>query len=256
MPTYSPIWTESFEVRTFETDAGGHVSFLALCNYFQEAAGKHAHSYGVAVDQLLPEGKTWVLARLHICIDAYPDWTDVVTVETWPSGVQGLFAIREFQFHSGGAVIGYGTSAWLVIDLNRRRPVRVEQLLSHVAPPDRPRTIEDAFPRLPVPERVDHARSFHVRYSDLDLNQHVNNVRFAEWAFESVPDEVLHGAVLREIELQYRAEATFGDLVMVEAQCTNGADAPRFRHRLVRDADGRDLAVARTRWSPRAGAAE
>lgn len=244
------VWKEQFRVRAYECDATGHASFLSMCNYFQAAAGNHALSYGISVDELLQRNMTWVLARLHVQIDDYPHWNDEVWVETWPSGLQGLYAVREFLFHHGDQVIGRGTSAWLVLDLERKRPTRVEQTLSHVTPPERPRALDDRFGRLPPPTEVAHERSFHVRYSDLDVNQHVNNVRYAEWAMESVPEEILHDFALRGLELQYRAEANFGDLIHVQAQPEAEAEATAFAHRLVRDGDDRVLAVARTRWAP------
>ena len=246
MTAFKNIWTERFCVRTYERDPTGRASFLAMCNYFQEAAGNHARSYGVSVEDLLAAERTWVLSRLHIQIDAYPQWGDEVMVETWPSGVQGLFAVRELQFHHGDRVIGRGTSAWLIIDLARRRPVRVEQILANVTPPDRPRALDDAFGKLRPPGGAAHERRFHVRYSDLDVNQHVNHVRYAEWAVESVPEATLHEGTVAGLEIQFRAEATFGDLVI--AQAHPDADGSTFGHRLLRAEDGAPLAVARTRW--------
>lgn len=246
MTAFKNIWTERFGVRTYERDPTGRASFLSMCNYFQEAAGNHARSYGVSVEDLLAAERTWVLSRLHIQIDAYPAWGDEVVVETWPSGVQGLFAVRELQFHLGGAVIGRGTSAWLIIDLARRRPLRVEQILRHVTPPARPRALDDDFGKLPLPAGAGHERRFHVRYSDLDVNQHVNHVRYAEWAVESVPEATLHEATLAGLEIQFRAEATFGDLVI--AQAHPNAAGTTFGHQLLRAEDGATLAVARTRW--------
>ena len=248
------IWTEPFRVRTFETDLHGCASIQTLCNYFNEAAGKHARSYGVSIEELNQKNLTWVLSRLHVQVDAYPAWGDEVIVETWPSGLEGLFATRDFLFLGAAGddgerpVLGRGVSAWLIVDVARKRPVRVTSLLSNVKPPERPRALDDAFAKLKPPPGADHERRFRVRYSDLDINRHVNNVRYAEWAVESVPEAVLHTCRLREIELQFRAETTFGDTVVVQTQNGQDGDALSFAHRLTRQTDGRDVALARTRW--------
>ncbi len=254
MPTEAGIWTESFRVRAYETDLHGCASIQTLCNYFQAAAGNHARTYGVSIDNLNEQGLTWVLSRLHLQMDAYPVWGDEVLVETWPSGLQGLLAIREFIFHGAAPedgdrpVLGRGTSAWIIVDVKRKRPVRFPAFIRDVNRPERPRPLPDPFAKLTLPTETNYEHSFPVRYSDLDINRHVNNVRYAEWAVESVPEEVLHTCRLREIELQFRAETTFGDTVVVQTQNGQDGDALSFAHRLTRQTDGRDVALARTQW--------
>ncbi len=251
------IWTESFRVRTFETDLHGCASIQTLCNYFNEAAGKHALHYGVSIEELNAKNLTWVLARLHVRVEAYPEWGDEVIVETWPSGLEGLFATREFLFLGASdddgerPILGRGSSAWLVVDRARKRPVRITPLFTNINPPDRPRALDDDFAKIKPPPGADHESRFRVRYSDLDVNRHVNNVRYAEWAVESVPEAVLHTCRLHALELQFSAEATFGDTIVIETQRGEAGATPTFTHRLSRESDARIVAVARTRWARR-----
>src|SRR3990172_1102587 len=100
------VWTETFEVRASETDPTGFASVPAICNYLQEVASNHAQALGVSVEQLTAQGLTWVLARLHVELDAYPAWREPVRVETWPAGLHGRYAVREFLIHDGrGSII-------------------------------------------------------------------------------------------------------------------------------------------------------
>lgn len=254
MSTEAGIWTESFRVRAYETDLHGCASIQTLCNYFQAAAGNHARTYGVSIDNLNEQDLTWVLSRLHVRMDAYPVWGDEVLVETWPSGLQGILAIRDFYFHGAPQddgprpVLGRGASAWIVVDVKRKRPVRFPAFIRDVKRPERPSPLPDAFGKMTPPTETDHEHRFHVRYSDLDINRHVNNARYAAWAVESVPEEVLHACRLRELELQFRAETTFADTVVVQTQMSQDDAARSFVHRLVRQSDGRDAALARTQW--------
>ncbi|MFQ5570530.1 MAG: acyl-[acyl-carrier-protein] thioesterase [Rhodothermales bacterium] len=254
MPTVAGIWTEPFRVRAYETDPHGLASIQTLCNYFQEAAGKHARAYGVSIDQLLEHDLTWVLSRLRVHIEAAPVWGDTVRLETWPAGVEGLYAMRDFIFYTVSdeehtpRCVGRGTSAWLVVDVHRKRPVRVPPSITEIILPERERALPDAFTKLRPPPRAEHEARFRVRYSDLDINQHVNNVRYAEWAVESVPDAILHDYRLRDLDLQYRAETTFGDTVIAQAQQAPPGDAPVFDHQLLREHDGRTVALAQTHW--------
>src|SRR5512136_1438306 len=125
MRTEPLMWSESFRVRASETDARGRASIPAICNWLQEVAGNHATALDWAVDQLTAQGMTWVLSRLRLVLARAPRWREEVRVTTWPGGVQRAWAFREFQITGReGEELGRGTSAWLLLKLATRRPVR------------------------------------------------------------------------------------------------------------------------------------
>lgn len=248
MTTPASTWTETFRVRAYETDPTGAVSVPTLCNFLQEVASNHAQALGVSVEQLTAQQLTWVLSRLHVEVASYPQWRETVRVETWPSGVEGLYATREFMIYDGEArEIGRGTSAWLMIDVARRRPVRIPDFITAIRRPERGRVLPDTFERLPAPKAASHSHDIRVRYSDLDLNQHVNNVRYVAWALEALPAALLQTHRLTTLEVHFRAETSAGALVGVQAE--PASDEPgTYLHRVFHASDGRDAAVVRTRW--------
>lgn len=247
MTAIDGIWQETFRVRSYETDVTGTASMASICNYLQEAAGNHAHDLGVSVEQM--DNQTWVLTRLHVEMARFPSWRQDVYIETWPSGENGLYATREFVLRDDeGDTLGWATSAWLIIDLTRRRPVRIPAFVRSFRVPVRGRALDDTFDRLPVLDTPAEERTFRVRYGDLDLNQHVNNVHYVEWVVEALPRHVREGHHLTSLEIHFRAEATFGDEVRV--QTSPAGEDSTFLHRLLRHSDGRDVAHVRTRWVP------
>lgn len=244
------IWTDEVRVRSYDVTPHGTASVLALADYFQEAAGRHADELGVSMQDLLAEDRAWVLARFRLEIDRPPRWNDVITIETWPSGLERLFATREVVFRDEkGRSLARGTSAWIVIDTERRRPARPPSILHNIDPPDRPPPLDAGRDDVPAPDRVDRTRDFTVRYHDLDLNRHVNNVRYLEWALETLPAGVLDEQSCRALALKFEAEATLGDRVRATAELHHGTEALRVRHRLAQAETDRTLALATTTWS-------
>jgi len=240
-------WTESFTVRSYEVTPHGRAALRTLCNYFQEVAGNHAQELGLSRDAMLQRGTAWVLARLRVQVQRYPAWEQTVQVETWPSGVNGLYATREFLLQDrDGSTLATGTSAWAVIDVERRRPVRIPEDVYDITPPDRPRPLAFADRRVPTPDRVDHARRFDVRFSDLDVNQHVNNARYVEWALEAAPSDILMTQQPTEIDIHFRAETTLEETVVTQLK----QEEDRCIHRVQRARDEETVALATTRWTP------
>ena len=244
-------WIESRVVRASDVTPNGTASVLALATFFQEAAGRHAAALGVSMQDLLADGKAWVLARLRMEVDRLPAWEEEITIETWPSGLDRLYATREFVFRDqDDRELARGTSAWLVIDTERRRPLRPPSALYDIEVPDRPAPLGEEAADLSAPSTVERERTFSVRYHDLDLNRHVNNVRYLEWALETLSPEVLDERRCVGIALQFEAETTLGDSVRATAEeQQQEGDSLRVRHRLSHATSDRTLALAATRWS-------
>ncbi len=243
------VWREGVRVRAYEVGPDGVARMPALCDWLQEAAGNHASALTWGVENLQQRRLTWVLARLHLRVSRWPRWRDDVTVQTWPSGVVRAFAVREFRIDLDDESVVVGTSGWVVMDTGSRRPVRPGAALADMVLTTPPRVLDDGFERLP--ELPPAASAFEVRVgrSDLDLNAHANNVRFVAWALDGLPAAVADTWTLGEMEIDYRAEAREGDLLMVEAAAGEGPQT--WLHRITRPTDGRELARARTRWRPR-----
>jgi acyl-ACP thioesterase len=223
----------------------------ALCVYLQEAAGHHADALGVSMRRLQDEDRAWVLSHLHLELDRLPEGDETVTIETWPSGLEGLYATREFVLSTDENEIGHATSRWFVIDTERRRPVRPPRSLYDLETPDRALPIPHDFDDLPAPDRVDHGAAWRARYHDLDLNRHVNSVRYLEWALGSLPDDLFDAYQYREVVLQFRAEATLGTPVRATARIEASGNKQAARHALLHAESNDLLAVARTTWTSR-----
>ncbi len=244
------VWTDSSRVRAYEVGADGRATLPAVCNWLQETAGNHATALGWAVDTLQAQGRTWVLSRLHLRLAELPRWRDEVRVTTWPAGVHRVFALREFRIESGdGRELGVATTGWLLLDLATHRPLRSLAEVEAIARNAPGRVLDDSFDRLPEAESPDSETAVEVRFADLDMNHHANNVSVIAWALEALPEEIVLGATFGALEIEFRAEAHHGDTIGVRAQ--REPDAPAtFRHTLVRAGDGREIARARSVWTP------
>ncbi len=120
-------YRESFSVRSCEVDPAGMARLTAIANYFQEVAHNHANRLGVGYRQLKEKQTLWVLSRMRMHFFRYPAWEEVVTVETWPSGIDKLFALRDFRMLCNEKeLLCTARSAWLILRADGRRPVRPE----------------------------------------------------------------------------------------------------------------------------------
>ena len=242
------IWKENYRIRSYEVDASGNLSILSLCNFMQEAAGKNARALGISATELHPRNYAWVLSRMAIRIDAYPRWNDRLQVQTWPSGIRRLLSLRDFLFVDGQANrIGACVSAWLVMDRDSRRMVRVEPFLGKLKPRSDQHVLPNRLNKLHKLSSHEHTQRFTVSYMDLDGNQHVNNVSYIEWMLKGLPMEAQSSGILSGLEINFTAEALLGDDVLAVCQRREG-NSRSFLHSIIREEDALELARGKTTW--------
>ncbi len=244
------VLLRDYPVRFYEVDPGGRLRPVMLLNYLQDAASEHTVRLGISITELQARGVTWVLSRCRVQFLRHAQSGDTVRVRTWPAGRKGLFSIRDFEVtDQQNNRLALATSAWALVDLASGRPLRVDRVL-----PDFPRHEERVleFTGKTLPELAEAATEvpFRVRRADHDINRHVNNTVYAEWALEAVPFDIASTCRLSGLDIAYRAPAHSGERILSRIGRHKGAAAATFVHLLVGEADGRELARLRTLWQP------
>ncbi len=244
---------ETFTVHSYDVDAFGILAVPALTGFLMEAAGLHASRLGVGLEALMEKGLTWVLARQRLELPVPIRLGDVLEVETWPTGVERLAALRDLVVRRDGVEVARAGTQWFVLDRASRRPVRPDAVLDARFPRERtPSVAELGAGKLPELARWDFQKRFHVRYQDIDVNLHANNGSYVAWALEAIPLEVWQTSRLTALEVHYLAECRLGGAILSRLVGREAAP-PRsaFAHAVVREEDERELARITTAWAPR-----
>ncbi len=242
------VLTTEYQVRFHEAGFRGTVRPVTILNYLQDTAAAHSAKCGYPLSKLLARNLTWVLSRYHIHAKRYPAVGETISVHTWRPSMEGMFALRDFEVtDSSGDILVSATSSWVIMNLETKRPVKLDIVMNDF-PTNKRRALHDDFVSLPRLEKADMEECFKVRSADLDLNRHVNHTVYVEWALETVPDDVLKNLYPCEIEAAYRAEAFFGDKIKSRTTVTRKGNPAGFLHQLVNERDGKELTRLRTAW--------
>ena len=213
----SGVLRQEFKVQSWHVDFFRRARLDMLCLYFQEAAWNHAEALGFGFNRLAAERKMWVLSRLLLKVERLPLWGEAIRVDTWPSGIKSVFALRDFEMFDGaGSRLMAGVGAWLILDSETRRLKRIDQLLSSIPAVIRPRALNKDPGKLESSGTVQ-AGTFPVSYSDLDVNGHVNNARYIGWMLDSYGMDFHRTRVVKELEINFLGEAQVGDKVAVRS---------------------------------------
>ena len=208
------IWIEKVPVRFGSIDRSDRISLWSIVNFFQEAAISHAAELGVGREEMLKNGYAWVISRMSLFVERRPVFGETVQVSTWPRGSDKLFALRDYEIRDAGdRAVVRGRSAWLIIDVEKRRPLRAQAIVEKLPLNDG----KDAFPEGPAAlkarEGLEKCLDRPALYSDIDYFGHANNARYIQWIQDVTDIDILTNAAKIKFDINYLSEVMPGDTV-------------------------------------------
>ncbi|CAA6672708.1 unnamed protein product [Spirodela intermedia] len=262
------IFRQNFSIRSYEVGADKTASIETLLNHLQETSLNHARVAGFlndgfgATPEMSKRGLIWVVARMQVLVEQYPSWGDAVQVDSWvsSSGKNGMR--REWEIRDARTdriLIRATRSAPHMGDDEQAHKETVqmpEEVRAEIQPFffERTSTVEQDDRKV---EKVDEETADYVReglsarWTDLDCNQHVNNVKYISWVLESIPTSILESHELTSLTLEYRREcqrdSVLRSLTTIVELSGGGVEC----HHLLRLESGPEVVRGRTKWLPK-----
>ncbi len=205
--------TFPLSVEPFQEDYSGRLSWANFGNLVLRCASLHAEENGFGITYMQEHHQGWVLSRLALEMTEMPASLEPYSITTWVSKIFRQFTDRNFSIEGpDGKIYGYGISTWALIDYETRQPVNLENLehggfsacLLEEVPPI------STYARARV-KNEELAGTHDCCFTDLDLNGHVNSIRYVDMGMNLFPLEWHREHPLRRIELAFGLEGHCGD---------------------------------------------
>ncbi|TVU33746.1 hypothetical protein EJB05_15550, partial [Eragrostis curvula] len=182
-------YQQTLVVRSYEVGPDKTATLETVLNLLQETALNHVWMSGLlgdgfgATHGMIKNNLIWVVSRMHVKVDQYPIWGEVLDIDTWvgSSGKNGMRRDWLIRGRNSGDILVRAT-----------RQASCCRILLNA-------------------EYVD--SDLKPKRSDLDMNHHVNNVKYVRWMLETLPDHFLQQYQLSSIILEYRKECGSSDVV-------------------------------------------
>ena len=209
------IGTYQFVAEPFHVDFTGKLTMGVLGNHLLNCAGFHASERGFGIAEINENHYTWVLSRLAIELEDMPRQYEDFAIHTWIENVYRLFTDRNFELvNKDGKTIGYARSVWAMISMETRKPADLltlhgeclNQYVSDrecpISKPNRVKVVQD-----------NSVAEYLTKYSDIDINGHVNSIKYIEHILDLFPMETFKQKSIRRFEVSYVAESYYGDML-------------------------------------------
>jgi len=204
------MFTQEFTIKSYDVDHNDNVRISSLMKYFQQIARENLDFFGMTYSFLRQHNIVFVLTKYTIKLHGNIHSDDKVILNTAPCEIRGVTFIRDFTVTApDGSLLVEASSAWVIIDFEKRSILRPNRLPMEIPTCDR---LVDFIPdRTNVLEDFEFTYCSKVPYSRLDANNHLNNCNYVDLIMDGLYEHLDNVPEIKEITMQFDHEAVLRD---------------------------------------------
>lgn len=210
------------KITSDDVDAECRLAAHGMLAMFQLAATEHSKDLGVDYFTLREKsGAYWVITRVRIKFFNYVGWGDSIKAVVWAAPKSRImFDWRMIAETDGGKPAAAVASEWCMLDFEthavRRAsttcfPTELEVYRNDCGAGD--------FERIDrTTDGAEFCFDYPVRYADIDIHKHTNNVVYAKLAMNTFSCDFLKAHPVETCEIHFLNESHEGDVLSVYRQ--------------------------------------
>ena len=214
-PNFSSIFSKDWEINFTQCLPSGYLKYTDLCNILQLTAAAHSDVGGISFSDMQEFNQAWVLSRMRVEVAALPKWRDIVTVKTWINTLENSRSVRALEMYVNGEKIIGCETFWAVFNTQKRRPEALGLPYDHFELYPDLKATSESFSKIKFSQEKEMLFNRKVNLSDLDIVNHVNNVKYLEWCLDLVSPELLLKQKVKSFEMNFLKELSIQDQVTI-----------------------------------------
>lgn len=214
-PNFTSILEQEFEINFLLCFPNGHLKYTELCNLLQITAGNHADLGGISYTDMQVYNQAWVMSRMRLEIEKLPKWLDKVIIKTWIKSLENSRSIRCMELFLNNEKIISCETYWAVMNTETRRPDGLELPHDHFEKFSIDATNQSTI-KIDIDENAEQIGIRKVILSDLDIVNHVNNVKYMEWCFDFENPKRILKQELKAMDINFMRELNLGEEVIIK----------------------------------------
>ncbi len=238
-------YSKNFPVGYPQMEPNMTVKPSAILDFLQSMASEHAEKIGFGYSAMSENNHAWFLLKYRIEFVDYPSGIFNIEIITEPRGYRKLFAYRNFSITAGAKLLGKATSMWAIVNTEKGGFVAPQLIDSPYMREIEPQEDDLDFCKISLPQEFSITKDFEIRYEDIDVNEHVNNINYFIWAFETLGYDFRIAHKLKTLDVVYKKEVKYGDAITVKTAFISGDTTVH----IVKNSAGEDLCHIQAVWT-------
>ena len=242
-------FTKKYEIHYYEVNSKMKCKFSSIIDFIEDVGTQQSEHLGGGIEYCAKNNCGWVFYKYDIKMHRYPMFGETISITTQPVGFKKFYGLREYMIRDEeGNLIGEGLALFFLINIEKRRPMRIQDEQCDMYGVDGDADCDISMDKIEKCDEEQFHKQFDIRYSDIDSNNHVNNVKYVEWAIEAVPIDIVNNYALKRIKVVFEKECIYGDKVSVSATLKEIDDDNLKSHHKIRNGEGNQLTLLEVEW--------
>ncbi|MDO5124087.1 MAG: thioesterase [Eubacteriales bacterium] len=211
------FYKEKHNPRPSDYNRNGKLSYEAILQILENAAGNHSANIGDSIADANKNGIAWILTEWQIKILRRPENGERLNITTWVRGKAPASAVyRDFILtDANGTEVIRAEAKFALFDLTTSRLTRISEELFGSYQPESKTVFEDSQ-RLRTPTEYSAETELKLRRSDIDFNGHVHNTRYIDFALQALPTDSFDRDSFSKIRISYKKPVTENNAVTLK----------------------------------------
>lgn len=219
-PNFTSVLSKDWEINFTQCTPNGYLKYTDLCNLLQLTAASHSEMGGISFSDMQEFDQAWVLSRMRVEIAELPKWKDIVTVKTWINSLENSRSVRALEMYVNGKKVVGSETFWAVFNTEKRRPEALALPFEHFDLYPEIKATKQGFSKINLNNEKEMVFEKTVVLSDLDIVNHVNNVKYLEWCLDLVDEKLILNQVIESFEMNFLKELSLKDEVVIHESPT------------------------------------
>lgn len=211
-------YSEKHQIPYYECDTTQFLKIPTLVKMLIKTSGAQSDALGVSDEFMASLGLGWIILQHDIFIKRLPKAGETITVTTEAESYNKFFCYRHFWVHDeAGNECVFMNTTFSIMDLETRKMGSVDDEVLAPFESEKIKRIRRGEKTLPL-ETVHGEKEYTVRYYDIDMNKHVNNSVYLDWAVDSLGAAFLMTHTPEKIVVKFNKEVLYGNKIKSEYQ--------------------------------------
>ena len=212
----------NFFVGLEDIDFNNNLKIKSLLGFLEDVGGIHSNIVGYGLLDIPVKKRSWILINWKVKIFKRPRYAENLKIVTWAYGMEKLYALRDFEIYNElGELVIIATSKWVCLNTEKQSIIKIEPELRDAYTLENKKAFEGEIEKLKEPKEYIDETSVQITRDMIDVNHHVHNINYIDFATHILSYEVMQQAT--NIEVMYKKEIKETDKIKCKYAIEDGA---------------------------------
>lgn len=208
------IFEKNYTVENRDIGDNNKATNKAMLKYLENIACRHSDEVGYGINSIEQTNVVWILLDWKFKVIERPVYGQTIKVRTWSRKMEKCCAYRDFEIYDENEnKLAIATTKWVLLNAKNRKIQRIPEELKnkYFSEPER-QVFEEEIEKLHEVKCEQSNLKIKIRRTDIDINNHVNNLNYLDLAYEILPDNI-YNENLKNVRITYKHQTEPGETV-------------------------------------------